>query len=494
MSAARKNFSPTIFSGTDEPLEMNTRMKFFGTFAARAARAFALGAGVLSSFSADAKEVTFTRDIAPIVFQNCSGCHRPGEVAPFALLGYEDVRKRAKTIERVVGDRYMPPWKADPAIGEFHDVRRLSDAQIAAIREWVAAGTPEGRAEDLPPAPKFTSAWPLGEPDLILTPAKEFSLGAEGRDAYRSFVIPGDFKTDRYISAVDFRPGNRRVVHHMIAFTDATGTARQLEAASKDGPGFSGQGFKGAEWLDGWAPGRIARHLPPRYGKRIPAGADIVLQMHYHKSGKPEKDRSQVALYFAKGDVDRQVFVSRVTSRGLQIPAGESDYVARGSLPVPWNAIVLEVFPHMHLIGREMTVTATLPDQREIGMIRVPDWDFNWQTSYAYKQPLLLPRGSRIDMVAHFDNSDKNPRNPNHPPKLVRWGEQTTDEMCMAFISFATDAPAAGTRVAKIWDSMKPAERADLLRRFDKNHDGKLDDAERTAAIQYLLKQRGGEK
>lgn len=431
--------------------------------------------------------VTFNRDIAPIIFQNCSSCHRPGEVAPFSLLTYDDVRKRAKTVAQVVGERLMPPWKADPAVGNFHDVRRVST--------WASTGTPEGRAADLPAPPKFTSEWALGEPDLIIQPSEAFLVEAEGRDVYRAFVIPTGFTQDRHVSAVDFRPGNRSVVHHVIAYLDTTGQARKLAAASS-GSSYAtggGIGFIGAEWLEGWAPGKTPRHLPARHGKLIPAGADFVLQVHYHKTGKPERDQTRVGLYFAKEPIDHRVLVSRVNSRGLQIPAGETNHIARGTLPVPGNATILEIFPHMHLLGRSMTVTATLPDGREIGMVRIPDWDYNWQLGYAYEQPLQLPRGSRIDLVASFDNSAQNPRNPNHPPKLVRWGEQTTDEMCIAFLSYTTDTPptrggglgAGASAAAKIWQNLSPALRAELLRRFDKNGNGTLDGDERADALRY---------
>ena len=438
--------------------------------------------------SAAAESVTFNRDIAPIIFRNCSSCHRPGEVAPFPLLNFEDARKRAKTIAKVVADRYMPPWKADPDVGVFHDVRRLSDEQIRLVQSWAAMGAPEGRAEDLPVAPKFTSEWMLGEPDLVLQPTEAYTVEAEGRDVYRAFVLPSGLREDRYVSAVDFRPGNRAVVHHVIAYLDVSGRARKLDAASA-GPGFTtggGPGFLGAEWLEGWAPGKTARYLPERHGKLIPAGADVVLQVHYHKTGKVERDQTRLGLYFAKGEVDHRVHVSSVRTRGLQIPAGEANYLVQGSMPVPADARVLEIFPHMHLLGREMTVTATLPDGRKVGMVRIPDWDFNWQIGYGYVQPLELPRGSRIELEARFDNSAQNPRNPNQPPKLVRWGEQTTDEMCIAFLSYTTDSPIMnGAAAAKIWQNLSQALRDELLRRFDKNGNGILDGDERAEAVRY---------
>jgi mono/diheme cytochrome c family protein len=385
---------------------------------------------------------TFNRDIAPIVFQNCAGCHHAGEVAPFPLVTYQDVKQHARQIQLVTGRRIMPPWKAADGFGEFHDARRLADDQIAAIRDWVEAGTPEGKRSDLPRPPKFTAGWMLGEPDTVLEPEEPYTLAAEGRDVYRCFVVPTNYSQDRYISAVEVRPGNRMVVHHMIAFIDTSGAARKLDAADP-GPGyttFGGVGFAPEGTIGGWAPGNLPRNLPAGVGILLPKGADVVLQVHYHKSGKIETDRTRVGLYFCKGPVDKRLRVSAAINPFLRIPPGDSAYTVRASRPVPADVTVLQVMPHMHLLGREMTVTATLPDGSLKPMVKVPDWDFNWQTTYTFREPLKLPRGSRIDLVARYDNSDQNPRNPSSPPKVVTWGEQTTNEMCIAFFFYTVDA------------------------------------------------------
>jgi mono/diheme cytochrome c family protein len=397
---------------------------------------------VISSSVAAVAAPTFDKDIAPMVFKNCAVCHRPGEVAPFSLLTYGDVCKRAKQIERVTGDRIMPPWKAEAGFGEFANDRHLTPDQIALIREWAEAGAPEGNRADLPPTPKFPEGWTLGEPDVVLEPDEDYQLAAEGPDLYRCFVIPTKFTESHYIRAMEIRPGNRKVVHHVIVHYDTTGVARELDARDP-GPGytsFGGVGFASSGIIGGWAPGNYPSFLPEGVGREVPSGADLVLQVHYHRSGKLEKDRTKVGLYFVKGTVDKKIRSRMVIKVPLRIPAGESNFVVHASLPVPRDVTAYRVTPHMHLLGREMKVTATLPDGKVVPMVHVTDWDFNWQTGYEFKTPLRLPAGSRVDMEARYDNSAGNPLNPNSPPKLVHWGEQTTDEMCIAFVAFTLDS------------------------------------------------------
>jgi hypothetical protein len=390
--------------------------------------------------------VTYAHDIAPLLYQNCTTCHRTGEVAPFTLLSYADARKRAKLIALVTESRQMPPWKAD-SHGEFQDERRLSDAQIALLKTWAEAGAPEGSPAQTPPTPHFATGWALGKPDLLVQPMRDYTVAAEGRDVYRCYVIPTSFAEDRYVSTVDVRPGNRAVVHHTIAYVDTSGTARKKEAETHDGspgyPEFGGLGFLPAGMLGGWAPGSLPRRLPADTGILLPKGADIVLEVHYHKDGKVETDHTQVALYFNHGVVARPMHLFPLANTGLHIPPGDKNYEIRASLPVIFDATLLTIFPHMHVLGRQMTATATLPDGTKKTLIDVPDWDFNWQGFYAYKQPVHLPAGSRIDLVAHYDNSADNPRNPSSPPKAVTWGEQTTDEMCLCYLGFTVDAEHA---------------------------------------------------
>ena len=388
------------------------------------------------------RAVTYTRDVAPILYQNCTSCHRSGEIGPFALLRYADAKKRAAQLASVTESRFMPPWHAD-SHGEFRDERKLTPEQIAVIKAWVAAGSPEGNPSDLPAPPKFPQGWSLGTPDLILEPSKAYTLAAEGGDVYRCFVIPGGQTEDRYVAAMEVRPGNAKVVHHVIAYLDVTGRAKQIEAQNRDGqPGYTSYGGIGtspAGTLGGWAPGNLPRLLPDGVGTLFPKGADIVLQVHYHRSGKPEIDQTRMGVYFCKKPVDKRMRILPVFGM-LSIPPGEANYTVHGfPMNVGNDATILGVMPHMHLLGKDMTVTANLPDSTTKTLVHVPNYDFNWQTTYMYKEPLKVPQGTRIGLTAHYDNSSSNPRNPNTPPKQIGWGEQTTDEMCIAFVYYTID-------------------------------------------------------
>jgi hypothetical protein len=396
----------------------------------------------LPAAGATEQPVTFNRDIAPVVFENCMSCHRRGEVAPFPLTNYAEVKKKAETIASALSDKVMPPWRADEGAEKFHDARVLKPEQVALFQRWVEQGMPEGMAADLPTAPKFPEGWMLGKPDLVIAPDQDYTVAAEGRDVYQCFVVPTNFTEDRYVSAVQVKPGNTAVVHHVILYLDTTGRARQLDAATPE-PGytsFGGPGFPPAGTLGGWAPGNFPRMLPDGVGVRLPKGADVVIQVHYHRTGKPEVDRTQVGIYFAKTEIEKRMRVYSVRAK-LRIPPGEADYETEGSLPpLPADVTLLQIMPHMHLLGREMTVTARLPDGTEKKLVRVPDWDFNWQTTYRFKEPVKMPRGTVIHMTARYDNSENNVHNPSKPPRWVTWGEQTTDEMCMAFLYYTVDA------------------------------------------------------
>ncbi|MBI3875473.1 MAG: ascorbate-dependent monooxygenase [Verrucomicrobia bacterium] len=390
--------------------------------------------------SRPANTLTFTKDIAPIVWNNCVSCHRPGEVAPFTLASFADVAKRAKTICSVIDQHAMPPWKAEPGLQHYRDERILTGEQIGLIKQWADEGAREGNASDLPPLPKFTDGWKLGEPDLVLEMPEEYHLAAEGRDVYRCFVLPTGIADDKWLAAVEIRPGNRRVVHHVIIHFDTTGKARELDARDP-GPGYSaggGVGFVSGGQIGGWAPGNEPRRTPDGVGRLLPKNADIVLQVHYNKSGKPETDRTKMGIYFTKGAVDKRWHTFPVAAR-LNIPAGESDYIVRNSIPVPKDVTLHSVMPHMHLVGREIKVTATLPDGTELPLVHVPQWDFGWQMTYAFAEPVKLPSGSRVNLEAHYDNSAHNPRNPHNPPRAMHWGEQTTDEMCLAYLNYTYD-------------------------------------------------------
>lgn len=389
--------------------------------------------------------VTFNKDVAPIVWKNCASCHRPGEVGPFSLLTYEDCAKRADFLAEISASRRMPPWKAEPDYGHFVDERRLSDAELATLAAWAQAGAPEGDAKDLPPPPQFTEGWQLGEPDLVLEMPEEFTVPADGRDVYRCFVIPIPTTETRTVAAAEFRPGNRRVVHHAIMYLDANGEARKKDEAD-DAPGytsFGGPGILPTGGLGGWAPGAMTRKLPEGTGKLLRKGSDLVLQMHYHPSGKVEKDRSTVGIYYTKKPATTLVGGLALLNHKINIPAGEKSYqIGAQSEPLPVPVNVLAVGPHMHLLGKSMKVYAEKPDGQIEPLVWIKDWDFNWQGAYGYAKPVRLPKGSVIKMEATYDNSSDNPNNPSEPPKPVRWGEQTTDEMCLLSVVVTTDTNA----------------------------------------------------
>ncbi len=393
-------------------------------------------------------QITYCRDVAPILQRQCQTCHRAGEIGPMPLTSYAQAAAWRGDIKRYTQSRQMPPWKADPGAGDFQDARRLSNTEIATLAKWADSGAPEGEAKDLPPAPHFTDGWPLGKPDMVMQPDRPYHVDADGSDVYRCFVLPTDFTHDRYVSAVDVQPGNRAVVHHVIAFIDGTGASAKLDGHEKE-PGytsFGGIGFLPTGALGGWAPGITAHYLPDGVATQVPAGARVVLQVHYHKDGKPETDLSRVGIYFAKGPVDKTLHVIPII-HGLQIPPGDSQYtVTTTSAASPVNFHLVAITPHMHLLGKVMRVTATLPNGRQLPLVSVSNWDFNWQSTYYYKQALALPQGTRITMTATYDNSVHNPRNPNSPPKLVTWGEQTTDEMCIAFLHYTLDREHLATR------------------------------------------------
>jgi hypothetical protein len=409
-------------------------------FALLIALVFPLGS-VAAAAEARDEQVTYNKDVAPILWKNCANCHRAGEVGPFSLLTYDDAAKRAEFIRDVIQERVMPPWRAEPDFGKFHGSRRLADNDVKTIARWVAAGTPEGRKEDLPEPPKFTEGWQLGTPDIVLKMPEPFEVPADTADIYRCFVIPIDTKEDRTVAAVEFRPGNRRVVHHAVFFLDHSGQAREKDEGDP-GQGytsFGGPGFIPNGGLGGWAPGCEPVFLAEGLGKYLRAQSDLVMQVHYHASGKVEQDQSQVGIYFTKKPVEHIVTGVSLLDPRLNIPAGEKRHEMRVQATLPVDVTAIGVFPHMHLIGREMKVWAETPDEKTVPLIWIKDWNFNWQDQYAFAEPLRLEKGTKIKLVAYYDNSSDNPSNPNQPPKRVRWGEETTDEMCLCTLQVYTD-------------------------------------------------------
>lgn len=417
--------------------------------------------------SANAK-VTYHRDVAPILQERCQSCHRPGQVAPFSLLSYADAKSWATEIKEFVTTRQMPPWKAEVGHGEFRDVRRMTDAEIATLTTWVETGAPEGDPKTGPVAKNWGDGWSLGKPDLVLTMPVDYPVEASGKDDFRCFVLPTGLTEDKDVIAVEVRPGNPRVLHHVLNFVDTTGRGRALD--EKDpGPGYNsgpgGVGFLPSGAVGGWAPGNMPRFLPEGMGRSLPKNSDLVIQVHYHKTGKPEVDRTSIGLYFAKTPVKQRVQTFPLTNFLINIPPGEAHHTLKQTVTLPFESTAIAITPHMHLLGREMKVTATFPDGKVTPMIFIKDWDYRWQDTYVYKEPLVLPKGTKLELTAYFDNSSGNPLNPNNPPKRVTFGEQTTDEMCFAFIEYVTDN-SAGIRKGGLFGFGASADRPKPLQRL----------------------------
>lgn len=375
---------------------------------------------------------TFARDVAPIVFERCSVCHHPDGGAPFSLLHYEDVRKRAQQIARVTGERFMPPWLPDSSCNRFREDRSLTAAQIETLREWAEAGAPEGDSAELPPTPVYKEGWQGGEPDQVATMAETFTVPAEGRDVHRDFVIQPQVQGTRYVRAVEFQPDNPSVLHHAILFIDGSGVARAQDRKDAE-PGYPAMGLGSVRVPDGqfvcWTPGKGPIDSPEGVAWRLDEHFDIVVQMHLRPTGKPEPIRLALGLWFADAPPTRHPMAIRLLAREIDIPAGQRDYLVENSYQLPVDVQVLLVYPHAHYLATDMKAWAELPDGSERWLIRIPRWDFNWQEEYSYEEPLLLPRGTVLRTRYVYDNSAENPFNPTQPPKRVRLGIQSDDEM-----------------------------------------------------------------
>ncbi len=451
---------------------------------------------------------SFNRDIAPILYRNCSSCHRPGQVAPFALLTYKDAVKHAKQIATVTQSRYMPPWKAEPGFGQFKDERRLTDEEIATLRNWANNGAPEGDADNKRIPPKFVDGWQAGPPDRVVSMTDPVSLPAGGPDQFRCFVIPLGNESAQWVNKVEFHPGNRKVVHHAIIFLDATGEARRREKVP--GQGYDcvgGPGLAISGGLGGWAPGATPTVLSEGLAITVAKSSDLVVQMHYHLSGKPETDQSSIGLSFTQDAPKKGMALVMAGNRRIDIAPGDDHFVVKASAELPMDAETLSIFPHAHYLCKDMKVDAHLPDGSVKPMIWIKDWDFNWQGAYRYETPLKLPKGTRIEMEYTFDNSANNSRNPSNPPTRVKFGEQTTNEMAFTFISVSLDDPAdvpefqrdmSAHFIADMIDGgsddsgldpKRVAQMKATFNFFDKNKNGKLDPEEKQALIEFLKKQ-----
>lgn len=409
-------------------------------------------------------EITFNRHIAPIIYKNCSNCHRPGEAAPFKLLSYKDVARRAQQIALVTKTRLMPPWKPAKGHGSFLDEMRLSKSEISMLEAWAKAGAPRGKAEDAVKRPSFPTGWQLGKPDLVLKMKNAYTVRAEGDDDFRCFVIPTGLLEDKQVVAMEYRPGSKAVVHHAILFLDDQGRGRKLDAKDpKPGYGvFGGIGFPPSGSLGGYSPGAQAAFLPDGVARILKKGTDIILQVHYHPTGKVETDQGTIGLHFAKKPAKKILKGFVMGTQNLNIAPGNKNYTRHVDMTLPVPVNLIGVTPHMHYIGKEMKVVATTPDGKKIPLIWIKDWDFRWQGQYLYRGAVRLPAGTRIDMDSSYDNSDENPFNPSSPPKRVRYGDQSTNEMCFVFFQMTTDDPAhiGAVRMAMAQMFMKERQKA----------------------------------
>ena len=375
---------------------------------------------------------TFNRDIAPIVFHNCAPCHRSAGPAPFDLLSYADVNARAEQIAFVTETRYMPPWKPKRGYGNFAGERGLSAAQIATIRRWVDHGKQEGSPADLPPLPQWESEWELGQPDLIAPMTSAYTLRADGPDVFRNFAIPLPVDSTRYVKALEFRPGNARIVHHATMMIDRSGAARRRDG--RDGaPGFDGMSFGEAEDADGhflgWTQGKTPYPGSDSLAWRLDPGTDLLLQLHMLPTGKEESIEARVGLFFAEAPPKRRPAMLRLGRKDIDIPADASDHWIRDTYRLPVDVEVLTIYPHAHYLGREIRAYAELPNGEREWLIWIEDWDFSWQDDYRFSAPVFLPAGATLVMEYAYDNSAKNPRQPHDPPVRVRYGLHSTDEM-----------------------------------------------------------------
>ncbi len=374
-------------------------------------------------------KVTYAKDVARILQQNCQTCHHPGTSAPFSLLTHDDAVKWGETIKEVISDGRMPPWYADPRFGHFTNDRRLKDADKATLVSWIDTGMELGDKKDLPPNPEYADGWVIGKPDVVFELPGEQDVPASGVVPYQYYTTPTNFKEDVWVSAAEARPGNRGVVHHIIV------NYRDPKSKEKNGRGV-GDGM-----IVGTAPGDMPLILPPGYARKIPAGAELIWQMHYTPNGKAAKDRSQLGLVFYKGKEPPKYNAQTIgiSNGNFTIPAGASAHQVESDWVTPRDSLLLSFMPHMHLRGKDFKYEAVYPDGKTETLCSIPRYDFNWQLMYR-TQNLKLPKGTRIHCTAHFDNSAANKANPD-PTKEVTWGDQTWEEMMIGWIDFVWEQP-----------------------------------------------------
>lgn len=383
---------------------------------------------------------TFTKDVAPILYKNCTTCHRPGEIAPMSLLTYEDARPYAKAIRDEIGEGHMPPWHADAPPGTFENERRLSDEDKKTILDWIAGGAPRGNPKDQPPQPQYTDGWQIGKPDVVFEMQEDYKIPAKGTVEYEYFYIPTNFTEAKYVQAIEVRPGNRKVVHHVLvqyqAKPDLTRTPvlkfkpeymRLPEPTLGDRQPRREQGVP-TRLIGTYAPGTLPQVFREGTALRLEPGGIIELQMHYTTNGEPTTDRTKVGMIFSKDPAPREVRPSAFYNASLSLPPNSPNTSVPGEVEFQQDTIVYGIFPHTHLRGKAWEYSLVLPDGTSKKILSVPRYDFNWQTYYMFKEPLQVPKGAKIVSTAWYDNSHGNRSNPNAEIE-VKWGDQTWEEM-----------------------------------------------------------------
>ena len=426
------------------------------------------------------KEVTYSKDVARIFYQRCAECHRPNDIAPFSVLTYKEVLPWAETIREKVRAREMPPWHADPRYGKFLNDRTLSTEEIETITNWVAQGAKEGNPGELPPLPKSFPGWQMGKPEYVLAMSEPYTIEANAPDAYVYATFPTNFKEDKWVQSAEILPGNRGIVHHVIAHVLtpealSSGAKRdnaefpqaenaptifykqgslsrvRMDApviddganAPNGGSLFNRRTDDGAGGysvlLASYAPGKGPDVYPPGTAKLLPAGSTIVLQIHYSsfhgEIDTPQRDRTIVGLIFAKEPPEKKAVTFTVPNQFFKIPAGAPNHRVTAGYTFDRDVQLISYMPHMHMRGKDMKYEVVFPDGRRQTLLWVPKFDFNWQTVYRLKEPMMIPKGTRIIVTAHFDNSAKNEHNPD-PTKAVRWGDPSYDEMMIGWIEY----------------------------------------------------------
>jgi tetratricopeptide (TPR) repeat protein len=444
--------------------------------------AAACGSSPAPESGAKPRTLTFNKDIAPILVEHCGSCHRPGDRtaasridssgarasssepwciagAPFSLIDYGDAAVHARQVADVVRKRTMPPWLPEPGYGLFANERRLTSEQIEAIEWWAAHGTPEGDPADKPAVPDWPDGWQLGTPDLVVTLPASYTLRATGADVFRNFVLPDPVATTRYVRAMELRTDNPRVLHHASVGVDITRASRRLDRADLE-PGFAVMPEGEVRNVYGWSPGKAPYMAPPGQAWTLEAGSDLVLQMHMLPSGKPETIRPTIGLFFTDQPPAETPLIVTLQSKTIDLEAGRAGQLIEDRYVLPADADVRSVYPHAHALATDMKVFATLPDQSVTWLLWIKSWDFNWQDTYRYASPVRLPQGTVLTMRFTYDNSEQNPRNPNHPVRRVRWGPGSSDEMAAVWLEITPRRPEDAALFAR--DAAERAMRADL--------------------------------